>query len=106
MESQEDPRHCRWLAKGQMRRMVGLQDEENKPAHTTRGSWLDGGDVQETKCYSRTWSDWATLVIDGTTGYNTINPASSLVQLGPGVMRVYHGRVNDCRPHTLADVCG
>ena len=35
----------RGLARGQMRRLVGSQDEENKPAQKARGSWPDGGDA-------------------------------------------------------------
>ena len=46
--------------------MVSSQDEENKLAQTTRGSWPDGGDVQETNGQSRMQSDWATLAINGT----------------------------------------
>ena len=74
MDYREDPRHCRWLARGQMRRLVGSQDEENKPVQTARGSWPDGGDAQEVDVQKRTRSDWAALATDGTAGYNTVNP--------------------------------
>ena len=74
MEYQEDLRHCRGLARGQMRRLVGLQDEENKPARTARGSWPDGGDTQEANVQSRTRSDWATLATKGMVGYSIVNP--------------------------------
>ena len=56
-----------------MRRLVGLQDEENKPAQIARGSWPDGGDAQEVDAQSRTRSDWAALETDGAVGYSTIN---------------------------------
>ena len=55
--------------------MVGSQDGENKPAQTTQGSWLDGGDVQEVDAQSRTRSDWSTLATDRTVGHSTVNLA-------------------------------
>ena len=76
MEYREDPRCCKWLAGGQMRRLVGLQDEENKPTQIAREGWLDGGDAQEVNAPSKTLSNWAALVTDGTAGCSTVNPAS------------------------------
>ena len=73
MACREDPRRCGGLARRQMRRLVGSQNEENKPAQTARGSWPDGGDAQEVDAQSRMWSDWAALVTDGTAGYSTVN---------------------------------
>ena len=68
MEYREDPGRCRWLARGQMSRLVGSHNAENKPAQTARGSWPSGGGVQETDGHCRTQSDWAVLAIGGTAG--------------------------------------
>ena len=79
MEYREDPRRCKWLARGQMRRLVGSQNAKNKPAQIARGSWPDGGDAQEMDGHSRMQSDWAVLAIGGAARHSTINPVGSMV---------------------------
>ena len=75
----EDPRRCRWLARGQKRGLVRSQNAENKPAQIARGSWPSGGDAQETDGHCRTWSEWAVLAIGGTAGHSTVSPVDPMV---------------------------
>ena len=106
MEYREDPRHCKWLARGQMRRLVSSQDEENMPTQAVRGSWPDGGDAQEVDAQSRMRSDWAALATDGAAGYSIVNPVGPWCDQDLALCECAGTRVNGCRPHTRDDVCG
>ena len=83
MEYREDLRQCRWLARGQMRRLVGSQDEANKPVQIARGSWPDGGDAQEANVQSRMRFDWVPWRLTGLQGTVQSTP------LVPGVIRAW-----------------
>ena len=100
MEYREDPRHCEWLARGQMTGLVSLQDEENKPTQTAQKGWLDGGDAQEVDAQSRMQSDWAALATNGTAGYSTINLAGPWCDQGLACRECAGMRMNSYRLYT------
>ena len=70
MEYREDPGRCRWLARGQMSRLVGFaqRGKQARADHTRELAEWGGGCVQETDGHCRTQSDWAVLAIGGTAG--------------------------------------